>query len=467
MGNPDRVSLRSSLANRTVLVIDDNEGVRTAFDVLLSLHGARVVGAATPTEGLAALGNKPSADLVIQDMNFRREATSGEEGIALFREIRRRAPDMPIILLTAWTHLETAVELVKAGAADYIAKPWDDDRLLTTVRNLLDLRSARAEAQEIRAERREARDALAERFDLCSIVYASESMHTLVAMATQVAHADVPVLITGPNGAGKEVLADIVQANSAVRGKPYLKVNLGALPNELIEAELFGTESGAFTGAKARIGRFEAADGGTLFLDELGNLSGGGQAKLLRVLQTGEFERLGSNTTRQTRVRVIAATNANLREAIREGRFREDLFYRLNVIELEIPALVERREDILALARHFLQDGFSLTPEAERALTQYSWPGNVRELQNVMRRACLLSKEPAIGVAALNLPASSTPANEEPALDRVTVEQALARAQGVVAQAARELGLSRQALYRRMEKLGLKGDIGRSPPPLS
>jgi DNA-binding NtrC family response regulator len=456
MRNPDGISLRSSLANRTILVIDDNEGVRTAFDVLLSLHGARVVGAASPAEGLAVLQGKLSADLVIQDMNFRREATSGEEGIALFREIRRRLPDVPLILLTAWTHLETAVELVKAGAADYVAKPWDDDRLLTTVRNLLDLRSARVEAQEIRAERREAREELAERFDLCSIVYESQAMHTLVAMATQVAHADVPVLITGPNGAGKEVLADIVQANSSVRGKPYLKVNLGALPNDLIEAELFGTESGAFTGAKARIGRFEAADGGTLFLDELGNLSGGGQSKLLRVLQTGEFERLGSNTTRRTRVRVIAATNANLRQAIREGRFREDLFYRLNVIELEIPALMERRDDILALACHFLQPGFSLTTEARRALVQYSWPGNVRELQNVMRRACLLSQERAIGVGALNLPVEAAPSVDEPSLDRATVEQALARAQGVVAQAARELGLSRQALYRRMEKLGLR-----------
>ena len=465
MGNQDGVSLRSGLANRTILVIDDNDGVRTAFDVLLSLHGARVLGAATPAEGLAALQGKPSVDLVIQDMNFRREATSGEEGIALFREIRRRLPDVPIILLTAWTHLETAVELVKAGAADYIAKPWDDDRLLTTVRNLLDLSTARAEARGIRAERREAREELGERFNLCSIVYESQAMHTLVAMATQVAHADVPVLITGPNGAGKEVLADIVQANSAVRGKPYLKVNLGALPNELIEAELFGTESGAFTGAKARIGRFEAADGGTLFLDELGNLSGGGQAKLLRVLQTGEFERLGSNTTRHTRVRVIAATNANLRQAIRDGRFREDLFYRLNVIELEIPALMERRDDILPLARHFLQPGFSLTAEAERALAQYSWPGNVRELQNVMRRACLLSQERVIGVAALNLPVETAPSVDEPSLDRATIEQALARAQGVVAHAARELGLSRQALYRRMEKVGLRADPGRTPPP--
>src|SRR5882757_4885788 len=393
---PDSNPLRASLAGRTALVVDDNEAVRTAFDVLLSLHGARVVGAATPAEGLGALQACP-VDVVIQDMNFRREATGGEEGIALFHEIRRRFPDMPIILLTAWTHLETAVELVKAGAADYVAKPWDDDRLLTTVRNLLDLRSARAEAQDIRAERREARDALAERFDLCSIVFESQAMLTLVAMATQVAHADVPVLITGPNGAGKEVLADIVQANSTVRGKPYLKVNLGALPNDLIEAELFGTEAGAFTGARVRVGRFEAADGGTLFLDELGNLSGSGQAKLLRVLQTGEFERLGSNTTRRTRVRVIAATNANLRQAIREGRFREDLFYRLNVIELEVPALTDRRDDIPALAKHFLQPGFVLAADAERALTRYSWPGNVRELQNVMRRACLLSREPGIG----------------------------------------------------------------------
>jgi len=455
MSNGDGSSAKFSLAGRTVLVVDDNEAVRIAVDVLLSLHSATVVMAGSPPEGLAAL-KAHAIDLVIQDMNFRREATGGEEGIALFHEIRRRHPDVPVILLTAWTHLETAVDLVKAGAADYIAKPWDDDRLLTTVRNLLDLRAARSEALEIRADRREARESLAERFNLCSVVYESQSMHTLVAMATQIAHADVPVLITGPNGAGKEVLADIVQANSTVREKPYLKVNLGALPNELIEAELFGTEAGAFTGAKARIGRFEAADGGTLFLDELGNLSGSGQAKLLRVLQTGEFERLGSNTTRRTRVRIIAATNANLREAIREGRFREDLFYRLNVIELEILALAQRRDDILVLAKHFLQPGFALTTEAERALLQYPWPGNVRELQNVMRRARLLARPPTIGVSDLNLPAVTQAAADEPPPDRVTVEQALHRAQGVVAQAARELGLSRQALYRRMEKLGLK-----------
>jgi DNA-binding NtrC family response regulator len=446
----------TSLPNAAVLVIDDNEAVRTAFDVLFSIHGARVLTAASPADGLARL-SRDAVDLVIQDMNFRREATAGEEGVALFHAIRAKYPDVPIILLTAWTHLETAVELVKAGAADYISKPWDDARLLTTVRNLLDLRSARAEAQALRAQRRQTRETLAGQFDLRGIVYESEAMHTLVSTATHIAHADVPVLIAGPNGAGKEVLADIVQANSSVRTKPYLKVNLGALPNELIEAELFGTEAGAFTGARARTGRFEAADSGTLFLDELGNLSGSGQAKLLRVLQTGEFERLGSNTTRRTRVRVIAATNSNLRVAIREGRFREDLFYRLNVIELEIPALAERRDDIGALARHFLEPGFTLAQDALDALSRHPWPGNVRELQNTIRRACLLSSDKTISASALVLPvvAAQAAATEETTLDRGTIERALERAQGVVAQAARELGLSRQALYRRMEKLGL------------
>jgi len=454
--------LRASLANNTVLVIDDNEAVGTAFDVLLSMHGVRVLTATAPDAGLALL-RKEAVDLVIQDMNFRREATRGEEGMALFREIRSLYPDMPIILITAWTHLEMAVDLVKSGASDYLAKPWDDARLLTTVRNLLDLRRAQNETRAIHRARREARAELAERHHLCGIVYESDAMHTLVSTATHVAHADVPILITGPNGAGKEVLANIVQANSSVRDKPFLKVNLGALPNDLIEAELFGTEAGAFTGAKARIGRFEAADGGTLFLDELGNITGPGQAKLLRVLQTGEFERLGSSVTRKTRVRVVAATNANLRQAIREGKFREDLFYRLNVIELEVPALADRRDDILPLAKSFLEKGFTLSPDAERALTRHDWPGNVRELQNAIKRACLLSTNPVISAAALNLPSAPAPAPEEPELDRPSIEEALTRARGVVAHAARDLGLSRQALYRRMEKLGIKTEPGRAP----
>jgi DNA-binding NtrC family response regulator len=456
-GTPGK-SARPSLSDSSILVIDDNDGVRTALDVLMSLHGARVLGAASPAQGLDTLEKEP-VDLVIQDMNFRREATSGEEGIQLFRDIRRRDPEVPIILLTAWTHLETAVELVKAGAADYLSKPWDDARLLTTVRNLVDLRKARAESTRLQAQRRQARAALASRFDLRGAIYESDAMHTLIAMATQVAHADVPVLITGPNGAGKEVLADIIHANSSVRSGPYLKVNLGALPQELIEAELFGTEAGAFTGARARVGRFEAANGGTLFLDELGNLAPAGQAKLLRVLQTGELQRLGSNVTRRTQVRMIAATNTDLRAAIREGRFREDLYYRLNVIELELAPLSRRREDILPLARHFLAAGRELAPEAERALVRHAWPGNVRELQNVIRRACLLASTATIGAEALGLPAPEPgELAAEPAVDRLAIEQALERSAGVVAHAARDLGLSRQALYRRMEKLGIKTD---------
>jgi DNA-binding NtrC family response regulator len=452
-------NLEDRLANRTVLVADDSEAVRTAFQVLLSLHGARVLGASSPAEALATVRSQ-EVDLVIQDMNFRRDATSGEEGVALFKELRALHPDVPVILLTAWTHLETAVDLVKAGAADYIAKPWDDARLLTTVRNLLELRAAVEENVMTRARRAEARAQLAERYNLRGLIYESDALHTVAAMAAQVAHADVPVLITGPNGAGKEVLADIVHANSARRDKPYLKVNAGALPDQLLEAELFGTEAGAFTGAKARAGRFEAADGGTLFLDEIGNLPLAGQAKLLRVLQTGEYERLGSNTTRRANVRVIAATNLPLRDAMREGRFREDLFYRISVIELQLPPLADRRDDILPLARSFLPAGVRLTSDAERALLNHSWPGNVRELRNVLQRAALLAGDSAINAAALNLPAV-LPAHVEPVPDRATIERVLAENGHIVAQAARQLGISRQALYRRMEKLGIKESPGR------
>jgi len=452
-------NVEDRLANRTVLVADDSEAVRTAFQVLLSLHGARVLGASSPAEALATVRSQ-EVDLVIQDMNFRREATSGEEGIALFKELRALHPDVPVILLTAWTHLETAVDLVKAGAADYIAKPWDDARLLTTVRNLLELRAAVEENIQRRANRAEARARLAERYNLRGLVYESDALHTVASMAAQVAHADVPVLITGPNGAGKEVLADIVHANSARKDAPYIKVNAGALPDQLIEAELFGTEAGAFTGAKARPGRFEAADGGTLFLDEIGNLPPAGQAKLLRVLQTGEYERLGSNATRRANVRIVAATNLPLRDAMREGRFREDLFYRLSVIELALPGLAERRDDILPLARLFLTPGARLTSDAERALLNYPWPGNVRELRNVLQRAALLAGDAPINAAALNLPAVLPARSDEPVLDRATIERVLAENGQVVAQAARQLGMSRQALYRRMEKLGIKESPG-------
>jgi DNA-binding NtrC family response regulator len=442
----------------SILIIDDNDAVRTALEVLISLQGHRVLTASSPEEGLRTLA-KEQTDLVLQDMNFRKEATSGEEGVTLFHGIRERYPTVPIVLLTAWTHLETAVELVKAGAADYVAKPWDDARLLTTIRNLLELRRLSVEQDRAARRRAESRAALAQKFDLCGLVFESEPMRDVVTKATHIAAADVPVLITGPNGSGKEVLAAIIQANSSVRSGPFIKVNVGALPKDLMEAELFGAEAGAYTGAtKVRQGRFEAADGGTLFLDEIGNLSMEGQAKLLRVLQTGEFERLGSSTTRRVKVRVISATNSDLPAAITTGRFREDLYYRLNVIELKVPPLAERKEDILPLAKHFLEDEQKLSVPAQRALLAHSWPGNVRELMNTIRRASLLSTSAEISPADLGLvmaPGTLEMVPErEP--DRAEIEGALARARGVIARAARELGLSRQALYRRMEKLGLK-----------
>jgi DNA-binding NtrC family response regulator len=449
------VSNTPALAGRTVLVIDDSAAVRTALEFLLSAHGIEVVSAATPEEGLQRLEQHP-IDLVIQDMNFTRGSTSGDEGVALFRRLKDQFVDLPVMLLTAWTHLDTAVELVRAGAADYLAKPWDDARLLVSVQNLLQLRSALSQVRKLRSERVQARAALAQKYDLRSIVYESSAMHALLLMATQVAHAEVPVLIAGPSGAGKEVVADIIHANSSCAAGPYVKVNVGALPNELIEGELFGSEPGAYTGARSRAGRFESAHGGSLFLDEISNLSLAGQAKLLRVLQSGEFERLGSTTTQRVKVRILSATNCDLRRAIAEGRFREDLYYRLNVIELRVPPLAERRDDILPLAREFLTAGLALSAAAERVLLSYSWPGNVRQLKNTMQRACLLSPSRTVEVDALGLPAvRGNPV--EPELDRTAIERALEQAGGVVAQAARELGLSRQALYRRMEKLGIGG----------
>ncbi len=442
----------------TILIIDDNDAVRTALEVLLSMEGHRVMTASSPDEGLRILMREP-VDLVIQDMNFRKEATSGAEGIALFNAIRERHASVPIVLLTAWTHLETAVDLVKAGAADYLAKPWDDARLMTTVRNLLELRRLTLEQERAARRRADSRAALASKFDLCGLIFESDAMRDVVTKATHVAPADVPVLITGPNGSGKEVIAAIIQANSSVRRGPFVKVNVGALPKDLMEAELFGAEAGAYTGAtKVRQGRFEAADGGTLFLDEIGNLSMEGQAKLLRVLQTGEYERLGSSATRRVKVRLISATNTDLPTAIAEGRFREDLFYRLNVIELRVPPLAERKEDILPLARHFMEGERRLGSAAQRALCAHSWPGNVRELMNTIRRASLLSTGSEITPADLSLqsPLTSNEMLPEREPDRAEIESALARARGVIARAARELGLSRQALYRRMEKLGLK-----------
>ncbi|TWI13557.1 sigma-54-dependent transcriptional regulator [Aerolutibacter ruishenii] len=460
----------------TILVIDDNPAVATALETLFSLHDIDTRVAPSPEAGLALLAREP-VDLVVQDMNFQADTTSGEEGLALFERIRAQHADLPVILLTAWTHLESAVDLVKAGAADYLAKPWDDRKLLATVNNLLALSQARRELARHRDGAQRRRNALERSHDLRGYVFADAATERVLALACQVARSELPVLVTGPNGAGKEKIAEIVHANSAVKAGPFVALNCGALPAELIEAELFGAEAGAYTGAqRAREGKFEAADGGTLFLDEIGTLPPAGQVKLLRVLETGRFERLGSNRERQVKVRVVSATNADLPALIRTGQFREDLYYRLNAIELALPPLAERVDDILPLARHFLPEGKRLDASAERALLAHRWPGNVRELRNAIQRAALLATGERIGAGDLGLPTvaagnaanthasatgalSTPPGNggaEEP--DRAAIEAALQRHGGVLAQAAQDLGLSRQALYRRLERLGLRRD---------
>jgi DNA-binding NtrC family response regulator len=442
---------------RTVLVVDDNPAVAQALSLLFSLHDIRTLTAVTPQQGLA-LAARVQVDLVIVDMNFSADTTSGDEGTNLFRALRGRHPDLPLILLTAWTDLEAAVRLVKAGAADYLGKPWQNDKLLATVENLLELTEATRESRRLQDERRRRREELAERYDLRGIVFASDATERAVELACRVARAEARVLITGPNGVGKERIADIVHANSANKAGPFVAVNCGAIPAELIEAELFGAEAGAFTGAhRARTGRFEAANGGTLFLDEIGDLPLAGQVKLLRVLETGQFEMLGSSRTRTTQARILCATNADLTALIREGRFREDLYYRLNVIEISIPALADRPADILPLARHYLGAQLHLSEDAETALLAHDWPGNVRELRNSIERARLLAHAERITAADLNLPSAPRAAiREADTLTREVIEAALREADGNISRAAMSLGLSRQALYRRMERFNLR-----------
>ncbi|HEY0801611.1 MAG TPA: sigma-54 dependent transcriptional regulator [Steroidobacteraceae bacterium] len=442
---------------RTVLVIDDNPAVAQALSLLFGLHDIRTLTAVTPQKGLAALAQE-RVDLVIADMNFSADTTSGEEGASLFRALRAQQPDLPVVLLTAWTHLESAVQLVKAGAADYIGKPWNNDKLLATVENLLELAETTRERQRLQEEQRRRRERLAEQYNLCDIVFASDAMERIVELACRVARADVRVLITGPNGAGKERIAQIVHENSSIRTGPFVAVNCGAIPSELIEAELFGAEAGAYTGAsRARTGRFEAANGGTLFLDEIGDLPLAGQVKLLRVLETGQFEMLGSSKTRTAHVRILSATNADLPALIREGRFREDLYYRLNVIDIAVPPLADRPADILPLARHFLGETLQLSEDAAAALLAHDWPGNVRELRNSIERAKLLARDSIVVAADLNLPAASRPAARETEnFSKEVLEASLREAGGNISRAAQSLGLSRQALYRRLERFNLR-----------
>lgn len=450
-----------------VLIVDDQPAVVQALRVLLDLHGIPHLTSSTPQEAAAAAAARPLG-AVLQDMNFQPQETSGDEGVALFHRLREKQPGLPILLMTAWASLETAVDLVKQGATDYIEKPWNDEKLIATLKNLVRLRALELENQRLRGKLDDSRDQLARRFDLRGLVYASEELHRVVQLAVNVAGSDAPVLITGPNGSGKERLAEIIQANSPRASAPFVRVNVGALPEELMESELFGAEAGAYTGLrKLRVGRFESADGGTIFLDEVDTLSLAGQVKLLRVLQSGEFQRLGSSRSRTADVRVLSATNADLSQAIQQQRFREDLFFRLNVVELRLPSLADRRDDILPLARHFLfrfardpDNPLTLSSAAETALIEYSWPGSVRELENRIRRATLVTESGQVAPPHLDLggelPAAVTEMSADEAAERRTVIDALAAADGIVVRAAEVLGISRQALYRKMARLGIE-----------
>ena len=412
-----------------ILVVDDNPDILAALELLLTLHQHKVICADSKMAAVTTL-SRQNIDLIIQDMNFTQAETSGEQGKSLFYELRSVNPTIPIILITAWTQLETAIELVKAGAVDYLPKPWDDHKLLELVTKHCISKPATKTND---------------------VILKSQAMVNLYAQAERVAQSDINILITGPNGAGKEKLADFIHQHSDRNSAPFVKVNMGAIPGDLMEAELFGAEKGAYTGAnERRLGRFEAADGGTLFLDEIGNLSLTGQMKLLRVLQTGEFEKLGSNHTQKVNVRVLSATNADLTSAVKNGSFREDLYYRLNVIELSIPSLNQRKEDIIPLAEHFVGTSHQLSEEVKSHVLQQPWPGNVRELENFCKRAVVLSSSKIIELAEVQGETVIELTEQQ------RIVKALANHNGVIKHAAEELGLSRQALYRRLEKYQIK-----------
>ena len=446
-----------------ILAADDQQHVLEALELLLRPQGYDVETARSPVMVREALATG-SYDSVLIDLNYTRDTTSGREGLDLLSEIVAFDSSAPVIVMTAWANIDLAVEAMRRGARDFIQKPWENERLLTIVRTQVELHRLSQQAERLAAENR-----LLQAEGRPQFIATAPAMQPLLAAITRVGPSDANVLITGEHGTGKEVVAQTLHALSARATRPMIAVNTGAVPEGLFESELFGHVKGAYTDARSdRIGRFELADGGTIFLDEIGNIPMPQQAKLLRVLESREIERLGSSRTRRVDVRVVSATNADLRSACAAGQFREDLLFRLNTVELHVPALRERREDIPVLAVHFLTRyalryrlkimGFEAS--ALQLLMQYSWPGNVRELDHTVERAVLMCRGSEVQRADLGLDAlrSQNQNLEELSLESVEailIRKALQRCQGNVSQAAEVLGLSRGALYRRMEKYGL------------
>jgi DNA-binding NtrC family response regulator len=450
-----------------LLVADDQPDVLTALRLLLGNEGIDTVSASSPAGALAAAASD-RFDAALIDLNYARDTTSGTEGLDLLARLRQADPNLPIIVMTAWATVSLAVEAMRGGARDFIEKPWDNQRLLSVIRNQLELGSALRRSQRLQAE-----NALLRGSAEPDVVAESPAMRDVLAVARRVAPSDAPVLITGENGTGKSLLARLLHGWSARHERSLIEVNIGALPAGVFESELFGHVRGAFTDARQeRTGRFELADGGTLFLDEVGNLPAAQQAKLLRVLESGEFEPVGSSRTRKVDVRLVCATNADLGRLVNEGGFRQDLLFRINTVEIRVPPLRERPQDILPLAtatlleaaRRYGRDLHGFDATAIRALSQYPWPGNVRELRNVIERAVLLAAADPITPADLRLaPVDAAPPTlEEMSLEdaeRALIRAALRRHAGSANAAAQALGLSRSAMYRRMEKLGIRTDV--------
>ncbi|HEY7686439.1 MAG TPA: sigma-54 dependent transcriptional regulator [Gemmatimonadales bacterium] len=446
-----------------LLVADDDPDVLEALRLLLVGEGCQVETAASPGGVLAAVQAR-DFDAVLMDMNYTMDTTGGVEGLDLLSRLQRLDATLPVVVMTAWGSIEGAVEAMRRGARDYIEKPWDNTRLLHLLRTQIALGQAIRTSQRLESENITLR-----RDGAPELIAAAPAMQPVLRLMERVGPSDANALITGEHGTGKEVVARWLHAASPRAPRPMVTVNLGGLADGVFESELFGHTKGSFTDAKTdRVGRFELADGGTLFLDEIANLSLSQQAKLLRVLQTGELERVGSSKTRRVDVRVLCATNADPHAEVAAGRFREDLLFRINTIEIQLPPLRERREDIPVLAAHFLREHATryrkpvtrFHPDAMRALLAYTWPGNVRELSHAIERAALLAEGDTVRVADLNLraPGEGGGRLEDLSLEeveRVLIQKALARFDGNVSAAAKALGLSRSALYRRLQRLSL------------
>jgi DNA-binding NtrC family response regulator len=454
--------------NRTapsILVADDQPDILAAARLLLKSEGCEVSTAASPGEVLELLEND-EYDVLLLDLNYTRDTTSGQEGLDLLPKVLGLDSTLPIIVMTAWGSIESAVEAIRRGARDYIEKPWDNDRLIAAVRTQLDLVRAVRKAQILEAEN----EMLRTGDDVPELIAESKAMAPVLRLIEKVGPSEANVLITGEPGTGKEVVARRLHYRSDRSERPLVTVNTGGLSEGVFESEMFGHVKGAFTDARSdRIGYFELADRGTLFLDEIGNVPLAQQAKLLRVLETGELQRVGSSKTRRVDVRILSATNADLDQAVAEGRFREDLFYRLNAVEIRLPPVRERREDIPLLAAHFLaasgrkygRPDLRLNPGAVEALLRHPWPGNVRELRHAVERAVLLAEGDEVGVEHLGLrqaPDGSLRL-ENMQLDdaeRILIRKAISRNRGNISRAAEDLGISRSALYRRLKRHGLQ-----------